>query len=173
MPRISRRLPGPPRPKPKEEPQRKRETGAKHALLTLILIARHLHLETHETFLSYETIARESLTSVASSWRSVDALVRSRHLIKETGGRGKHDCNTYKFKPAMFADVAIEGETKTPEAVVSSGDHIPPPHPLTSSEAASELAARFAELLNQPQKYSAEKRKEWPQVFDKLLGNHS
>jgi hypothetical protein len=154
---------------------RKKEEGAATTLLVLLVIASHFNLSTQSTYISYNRIAREALTSVSSSKRAVHDLVASGHLLKqETDDR---DCNTYRFGPAM------NGTQQNSVDDLSCDDppiDLTPPVPTPPkvvlpvvSEAATQLAAVFTELLAQPKKHSTVRRKHWPGTFDAMLADHS
>jgi hypothetical protein len=150
----------------------KRRTRAHYALLTLIIIAGHINHDSGETWLAYDTIAKETLGTVSSAKRAVSLLVDSGHLAKIQGGKGKRDSNTYRLGPAIATTDTASGQ-KIENELDDIIPATPPPTKPTASEAAIQLAGRFTELLAQPNKHSSVRRKQWPAVFDRLLLDNS
>ena len=147
------------------------------ALVVLIVIAKHINRNSEETYLSYETIAEESLTSNASARRAVQSMVKSGHLIKKKGGSGKRDCNTYSFGPAMTETMDATEVTAVSKAEVaptprrSAKSKAAPSSTLPATEEARVLAERFSEL--EGGKPSAARVSAWQGTFDEMLGAHS
>jgi hypothetical protein len=134
----------------------------------------HINRDNGETWLDYDLIAEETLGTVSSAKRAVAFLVKSGHLIKLRGGKGKRDANTYRLGPVLAAPTS---KTPTHIAMEDELDTIipataPDPKP-TASDSAIQLAARFTELLAQPKKHSTVRRKHWPGTFDAMLADHS
>jgi len=154
---------------------RQKKEGPHMAAHILHVIATHFdHADIPSTFLSASHIAADARTSSRSVKRAVADLVASKHLImvspKEKKDRREddHACSTYFFGPAM--------ETSS----VSSDDlpfiELPPNRQkreavVPASEAAVTLSARFTALLDQAEKPS-DRRKTWPETFDRLLTKH-
>ena len=166
---------GPSLPLPTQKPGKRARAHRAHVnLLILITIARRINRESGETWLTKERIAEEALTSVSSVTRAIRELVASKHLIKVQGGRGQRDSNTYRLgptttNPTLAEEAAAPASKPAPKVDEENLNLDPTPQ---ASEAALQLAARFAELLNQPKKQSALGKK-WPGTFDAMLADHS
>ena len=167
----------PARTKGGEPTTRKKEEGAAVALLVHIVIASHINIESQSTYLSYSHIAKDALTSPRSARRAVNTLVASGHLCKEPSDL--RECNTYRLGPATTAAGSQPSADEADSMANDLVDIIPSPPAATSppvssaTSAAIQVANRFAELLAQPEKHSAARRKDWPAICDKMLATRS